>query len=234
MATQHEECAKAIQALQRGLAVAESPRPTLNYLKTEDFDMEPDHIVLTILLAEAAAFEMVKELTESLLQRPHLTTTAADLIGSTLAKDFVFQFEGDAVSIAKKARKVGFSGRRSSGAWEEFTVTTPASGPTRAYLNFDKSDRQIRTESICKKMDKILKELLPGQKIRSRRYTEEKVAQISVKDTPIVRLSVEYGKPPIVLWNNEGVAKQNIPREQIMEAFKAQTESNPAVEWTCL
>eukprot|EP00973_Karenia_brevis_P058394 8132120-Karenia_brevis.AAC.1 len=62
------------------------------------------------------------------------------------------RFKANTIKAAERKRDRAWQWIRNGGQWRELFITTPSDEKVRLYINFDKSDKQIRTETLTKRL----------------------------------------------------------------------------------
>ena len=229
IATMHGD----ILRLQRSLVVAESAMPTKKVLDAEEFDRESDLTLIKVSAAEAIAKEAALDALADIIQSANLDASHFKFQGPSLSKSFVMQFTGEKGLAAKRARRFLLARRSPDGDWLPLAAINPTGSTATVYLNEDKSDKRIRTETFTRRLERAFKTAQPIQHVRAHRWTKDKHATVLLDAVPVAQLSVPSKEDqPTILWNATAVANLNVKKEDITAAFNSSSSSSSTIQWS--
>ena len=216
-----------IRALQAGLVIATAPvGPAYDQLP-DDFDRAAVPGLVVFRLAAAAALSDVEVLVKDMLQEMALESSAAELRGKDIDRVFRLQFSGSEGLAARRAAKFVGLQRDGDGWRDRYVADCSGAGPrVRAYIDFDKSRKQVKQELLIKKAYRALCHAYPTAAFQLRRRD----GKISFEQVPLLR--IEATREDYVLqWNLRLLSQKGWSRAELddlvrpaLQALEVDTE----------
>ena len=221
-----------VERLQRALAVAEnSVNEVAASAAVEDFDRPPDPTIFRMNTSEQVARSAVREAIGPLILEAGIPVGQWDLLGDAngIGRNFAVRLSGAGSLAARRVKKIMSLRRAADGSWREnVKVNTPLGRQVEIYLSFDKNPKQLRTEQGSRKLFKAFKAVHPSKQI----HVDKRSGIVSVDWHACAKL-VPNPEPNsfVVQWNAAIVARAEVNKPAIMEAFNAASGSDAGIQW---
>ncbi|CAK0841726.1 unnamed protein product, partial [Prorocentrum cordatum] len=207
-----------IERLEQILGLMQSESPPVR-VEDSSFDRDPDPTVL-VLRAKAMLpkANLDKDVVQPILERNNLTPTDVQLDGDPAGRRSLLRLNGNAQLAARRVRQITGSFNISASQWQRFSTADTTGAATEVFISTVKSQKQVQTELLTKKLKATLSELYPTHHFHGNRDRGE----ISTQWKPLVRATPQpgQGSEPTLEFVRANLAQFGFSADQIRAKFK--------------
>ena len=188
----------------------------------------------TILRVETQSRDIIAKTTldefiKNLFLEANVERDKYNLIGDDTDFRFVIKFTGTAGLAARRVDQARHALRDASGKFKELSISKPAGGSTRIFINPDRNPKMQKLERETKRMGNIFKDLYKDIKWHINRIDGE----ISKDWKPILKLEVHPKDTPTrILWNLAALSEVDINKQDAVDKFTDFAKERSKVNWS--
>ena len=207
---------RAVAEVRHAVALAESTANVQELLDVDDFERQPDLIVVKARIMDAVTPEAARVAVRGIVEEMGMKDDEMKIEGKDLDKGFTFRFAGCIAMAARRARKF-MQLQRDGGEWRELVAKTPDGAESKMYVDVDKSKKQIKMEMMGRRLRKVLKEKFPARDFFNRRRD----GTVSTDWTPLARVVVVGPEAHKIEWNMKLAGELGIDKDMVSEKVEA-------------
>ena len=227
MATQKRQIEKICEQL----VIAEKViQPTVRDIS---FDREVSPVLIRLSCVEAIAKAAVLEGSiGTLLAEAGLAPADYSIEGEQLGKFYALRFTGEPNRAGRRLNKIMDSLRGPAGDWREIEASTPTGKNVKVYVNRDRNPRQVKEETLGKRLQKAVLQQLERKGTSMHTYFKKRDNTLFVNWEPVAKLVVEGPEVFTVRWNLSAAEPLQLDRDAIVASLDNARESANPVLWS--
>ena len=222
---------RQIEKICEQLAIAEKIiQPTVRDIS---FDREVSPVLVRLSCMEALAKAAVLEGSiGTLLAEAGLDPTNYAIEGEQLGKFYSLRFLGEPNLAGRRLNKFMDMLRGPAGDWRELGASTPTGKHVKIYVNRDRNPRQVKEETLGKRLQKAVLQQLERKGTPMHTYFKKRDNTLFVNWEPVAKLIVEGPEVFTVRWNLSAADPLQLDRDAIVASLDNARESANPVQWS--
>ena len=187
-------------------------------LDAEDFTRTPDPAILRIGCKEEITRVTLSSIVSPWVERTEADPAMWELVGPDCGKQFKIIFKGVNGAGGRRARRCNLSLKQANGDWETLESPTPSGPTSRLFISTDENRQTTTQARTSKHVLKILREILPEEKITYRR--SDGVVKINWID--IAKITATSNEDIQVFWEVDNLPKfPGLEKDALVTALAA-------------